>query len=146
GQIINHDLFDPIPARKGGFDVVVADPPWYLEYYRAFCLRAAQLVKVQGLFVLSLLPSLTRPTAGKDRKRVLSFVKRIGFDVVEIEPAQLSYQLPPFEHAVLEAQGIHCNETWRSADLYVFRKQRTSNEAILLSRPRDDHRWESYAI
>ena len=119
--LIRHDLAQPIPKNYGSFDIVVADPPWYLDFYKSFFARASEVLRNEGTLFLSVLPWLTRPSAIEDRAELIGIAKSASFDLASILPAFLNYVVPPFEDTTLRAQGIKCAD-WRSGDLYVFRR------------------------
>jgi hypothetical protein len=145
-----HDLFEPFPheasdALRGGFDFVLADPPWYLEFYKAFSIRGAEMLKPEGVLALSILPALTRPTAVIDRRAILRFLESIGLELAEEHEGFFRYELPPFERAALLENGIDCQGPWRSSELWLFRKVREiPAQAIKVAKPDDDNRWESF--
>jgi hypothetical protein len=114
-------MFDPLLEFKGKYDVVISDPPWYLPFYKASILRSAELLKEQGLLLISVPSWLTRPSAIKDRIEIMKFATNAGFDLNESAPGLLSYQCPKFEQIDLAMQGIYCGN-WRQGDLFVFRK------------------------
>jgi hypothetical protein len=114
------DLFDHSTFREE-FDLVVADPPWYLDYYSVFIEAARSLTTVGGFMLLSVLPKLTRPSAITDREEILKIAQAMGFDLLEQHHAVLSYSSPPFEVAALIAEGLW-NGDWRLGDLFVFVK------------------------
>jgi hypothetical protein len=143
--LVHQDLFDPIPGLKRSYGAVVADPPWYPEFHRAFILRASEALQEDGVLLLSALPWLTRPNADADRAGMLEFAMRAGFDLAEVAPGVLGYQSPKFEQAALSMKGIHCGE-WRTGDLYVFRRVRQADPSLTASRPDDEPEWDEYVL
>jgi hypothetical protein len=111
------DLFRFSPREQ--FSCVVADPPWYLDHYRAFIEGARRLLVPKGKLLLSILPRLTRPYAEQDRSEILRFASDRGFDLVRTEFASLQYLSPPFEKEALKSEGLSVS-SWRSGDLYTF--------------------------
>jgi hypothetical protein len=118
---IKQDMFSRLARNIGDFDVAIADPPWYLEFYEAFIARASQLLCDHGLFLLSMLPWLTRPSALRDRTEILRFTNKAGFQLIEVLPEFLHYETPYFEKVALHQHGIDCG-AWRKADLFLFVK------------------------
>lgn len=118
---IKQDMFSRLARNIGDFDVAVADPPWYLEFYEAFIARASQLLCDHGLFLLSMLPWLTRPSALHDRTEILRFANKAGFQLIHVLPEFLQYETPYFEKVALQHHGIDCG-AWRKADLFLFVK------------------------
>jgi len=111
------DLFRFSPRSR--FSCVVADPPWYLDHYRAFIEGGRRLLSPKGKILLSVLPRLTRPGAEEDRSEILRFASARGFDLVGTEPASLHYLSPPFEMEALKSEGLSVSP-WRWGDLYTF--------------------------
>ena len=141
--LIHHNMFDPLLEFRGKYDVIVADPPWYIPFHKAFILRSSELLKEQGLLLLSVPPWLTRPSAIADRTEIMKFATKAGFDLSEIAPGVLSYQCPKFEQIALSIQGIHCGN-WRQGDLFVFRKINEAQTSLKVSYPRDEPIWDEY--
>ena len=130
------------------FDVVVADPPWYVDFYQAFVLRSSHILREGGALLLSMLPWLTRPGAVQDRAEVLSFASRAGFDLVDCQSARIGYQSPRFEQTALAVHGIFCRQ-WRYGDLYRFRKTNEPSPALTVKVPLgeepDPSAWREFA-
>ena len=95
--------------------------------------------------LLSVLPRLTRPSASRDRARILELAFVQGFDLVEVSPSLLSYASPPFEVSSLRAEGLWEGD-WRSGDLFVFRKTlRKPQQRTEVLRGMSEG-WESFTI
>lgn len=141
--LIRHNLFDPLPEFSKKFEVVIADPPWYVPFHEAFILRAAELLKEQGILMLSVPAWLTRPSAIIDRSEIITFATKAGFYLDEIAPGVLPYQCPKFEQIALSLQDIKCGN-WRSGDLFVFRKIRRAIRTLRVSCPVDEPSWDEY--
>ena len=114
------DLSAPL-GHSFEFSVVVADPPWYVDQYAAFFARMREVLQTGGVAFVSMLPRLTRPGAGADRKVVVERAYDLGFDVQSVLPNALGYITPPFEEAALAAEGLRLPR-WRRGDLYRFVK------------------------
>lgn len=143
--VIKHDLFDPISSPKREYDAVVADPPWYPDFYRAFILRSTELLQDEGLLFISVLPWLTRPSAIEDRAEILRFAAQAGFDLVEVVPNLLTYESPKFERIALALKGLDCGN-WRAGDLFVFRRINEPAPSIAVERPKDEPEWDEYRL
>ena len=143
GGLFHHNMFDPMVRFRGKYDVVVADPPWYLQFHKAFILRSAELLKEQGCLLISVPPWLTRPSAIADRAAIMQFARKAGFDPVEIAPGALSYECPKFEQVALSMRGIHCGD-WRTGDLFVFRKIKEPRSSLKVFPPKDEPVWDEY--
>ncbi len=145
GNAIQQDMFSDLPRRVGTFDAVLADPPWYLEFYKAFILRASQLLRLDGVFLLSMLPWLTRPDATEDRAEILRFANEAGFHLFGVLPEFLEYETPHFEKVVLHHHGIRCVD-WRKADLFLWIKiRRARRSAFHIAKPQHDE-WQDFLL
>jgi hypothetical protein len=144
-SIVRQDMFSKLPSGVGAFDVALADPPWYLEFYKAFILRASELLRVDGIFLLTMLPWLTRPNATEDRTEILRFAHEAGFRLFGVLPEFLEYETPHFEKVVLQHHDIQCVD-WRRADLFLWVKiRRASPSAFRITKPQHDE-WEDFAL
>lgn len=144
-DVIQQDMFSELPRRVGTFDTVFADPPWYLEFYKAFILRASELLRLDGIFLLSMLPWLTRPNATDDRNEILRFANEAGFHLFGVLPDFLEYETPHFEKVVLHHHRIRCSD-WRRADLFLWTKiRRASRSAFHIAKPEHDE-WEDFQL
>ena len=132
--------------ERAGFDLVVADPPWYSEHYCSFIRRTNELLTPGGLLLLSVLPRLTPSSASIDRMEILRNAETNGLDLVNIFQSSLAYESPPFEQAALHAEGIVW-EDWRRGDLFVFtRSTRPCGEATKVSQFEDAGTWQSFSL
>jgi hypothetical protein len=117
-------LKDNLPRIQA--NVVVADPPWYVEYLRAFLWYSARCCKVGGYVLMSFPPVGTRPKVHHERKEILSFAGNLGLELVTLSANVIRYRTPFFELNSLRALGIqNVPYNWRSADLVLFRHART---------------------
>lgn len=100
-------------------DVVVMDPPWYLEHYRAWLHTAVGACRIDGTIAVVLPQILTNRCSVVDRRQLLQILRSIG--QVSLKPTMLSYVTPSFERAVLDTKGIGHLGRWRQADLALVR-------------------------
>jgi len=142
-NLIRHDMFQPFHHIRKKFQVALADPPWYPEFFEAFTIRASELLCEQGLLLLSILPWLTRPSAITDRAEIISFASKAGFDLIEVNPQFFRYETPTFELASLDTQGIKCGD-WRSGDLYAFRKVKEHTVSPHVSPVPGEAEWDEF--
>ena len=140
-NLIEHDLSNPVLVKHATFDLVLADPPWYPDFYRSFICRACELLQQEGLLLLSVLPWLTRPAAIEDRADILSFANEMGFDLLQAIPGFLAYETPTFERAALKKHGLECGD-WRKGDLFVFRF--VGKPMIYTVQLTDDTQWDEF--
>ena len=143
-SIVICDLRNPLKVDSSDFDFVLADPPWYPDYYKAFIDRAKELLRLDGILFVSVLPWLTRPGASVDRALLVQHGFDRGFDIIAAVPGILHYESPRFEKAALETAGIEVSD-WRRGDLFVFR-----NVGELTPEPRksdvDDSSWHRFIL
>jgi hypothetical protein len=144
--MVEHDLFDKIDIDPNTFAVLVADPPWYMDYYRGIFRRAQELLKPDGMLMLSVLPRLTRPSAPADQRKILSLAKEAGFKLEESRPQFLVYETPKFESQTLEAMDLVWTAPWRKGDLLIFRFIDPTKKHIVIRRPSWDVRFETMII
>jgi hypothetical protein len=135
------DLFD-YAAAIPRFHWAVADPPWYIEHYRAFLDAGRTILLPEGKFLISVLPRLTRPSAATDRFQIVKSALQLGFDLVEAYPGVLHYESPPFEVEALRAEDLTLRE-WRRGDLFSFVMRSQVPRKAPRTKPRDVERWES---
>jgi hypothetical protein len=130
---VDHDLLCGIlweSERKA--NIVICDPPWYVEHYIAFLAQAAYSACIGAAIVVPLLPINTRPNAVEDRSEILSKAHDLGLVIQSIENARVEYKTPEFELVSLSSTGIGTCVNWRRGDLAIFRKVKNlSSEAIL---------------
>ncbi len=143
--LVHHNLFDSLPEFSDKFDVIVADPPWYMPFHKAFILRSSEFLKELGLLMLSVPPWLTRPDAVADRSEIVTFAAKAGFNLSEVAPGVLLYECPKFEKIALAMQGVRCGN-WRLGDLFIFRKIRQAIPSLKVSYPKDEPRWDEYRL
>jgi hypothetical protein len=139
--LFEHDLFNPIPFKANTYDVIVADPPWYIDFYKAFISRATEVIKKDGYLLLSVLPKLTRPDAEIDRQTINDFCNMLGFIEYNRLEGFLNYESPIFERRSLMEQGINCKD-WRYGDLIIYKYTGNKNIKPNISIPPEEPKWE----
>jgi hypothetical protein len=144
-RVILHDLFERVRGYDEFFKLALADPPWYPEFYRAFIVRAGEMLAAGGWLFLSMLPRLTRPSAERDRKQVEKFAARAGFRLRKKFGSEATYESPPFELQTLRELGILCSKPWRVADVYLFQKIRKPRTRLRTGRSHES-RWLTFRI
>jgi hypothetical protein len=143
-SLVSCDLRNPLKLDSSDFDFVLADPPWYPDYYESFIDRAKELLRLNGILFVSVLPWLTRPGASVDRTFIVQHGFDRGFDIIAAVPGILHYESPRFEKAALETAGIKVS-SWRRGDLFIFR-----NVGELTPEPRkadiDESSWHRFVL
>lgn len=132
-------------SARGEFSCVLADPPWYLDYYHAFIESARRLLRPEGILFLSVLPRLTRPQAERDRSDILRFTQERGFNLVSAEPASLQYLSPRFEVEALKSEGLRL-ASWRSGDLYTFALTTRQIPGLAFDYDEEDELWRTWNV
>jgi len=126
-------------------DVVILDPPWYLDFIRPMLSAAAAACNPFGHVLISLPPLGTRPTAAIERETIVRFAARLGLDRVEEQPLAINYQTPLFERNALAVSGIRAPSQWRRGDLLVFQKCRESRRPAL-TRSNRKQQWTEVSV
>ncbi len=141
--LIHHDLFDQFRFERK-FSVIVADPPWYLPFYRAFIFSASKALKIGGKLFLSLIPEMTRPDALLDRKKVIEYSESCGFKMRSCLQDELLYRVPPFERIELEKSNLFIGE-WRTSDLVELDKIADADLSVP-ENPSDEANWHDLVV
>ena len=132
-DFVKCDLVSELPGSfENEFDLVVADPPWYLDEYHAWFDAAIRLLRPGGEIIFVLFPEEIRDTATDERDAIFSFA-RGAFDNLSFRLNAVNYETPSFEQVQMLFNGIQ-PINWRCADLIVGR---LSNKSSLASGPRD---------
>ncbi len=120
-ELVEWDLGRAPYVKAESADIVVMDPPWYLEHYQAWLHTAIAACKAGGLLMLALPQALTNRRTFFERSELLTTLNRIG--PTQIISNSLSYVTPSFERAVLENDDLDHLARWRRADLALVVKQ-----------------------
>jgi hypothetical protein len=137
-----YDVRQPLPHDLvGTVQVVFCDPPWYVDYYRAFLIRCTELLNADGVLGAILFPPLTRPNAQFERNQILHMFPELGLHLEALQPLAVLYDTPPFEATLLAVQ----QSAWRSGDLIVARQwgTRPTPSGTLLV---EDADWETILV
>lgn len=114
-----------------GHGAVLLDPPWYAPMLADWLEIALKAVNLDGIVLLPLLGEKTRPSASRERDRVLEFLESTGS--VELLPNAIEYDIPLFEARALAARGVSLSGPWRLADLAVTHVSRRPGQKLVLS-------------
>jgi hypothetical protein len=136
-EVVEWDLDEKPYLDAARVDVVVMDPPWYPEHYRAWLHTAVEACRADGLIAVVLPQLLTNRRSVIDRRELLQILKSVGH--VSVRPDLLSYVTPSFERAVLHQDGIGFLGRWRRADLAVVRLR--TKRLPYEFEPVDDIKW-----
>lgn len=115
-------------------DLVIMDPPWYLNYNKLFFQFAESLITIGGRIICVLPPKYTRKRIEEELKELKQFINDYGMTIELYLKNKVSYNTPPFERNVLRENGIYCMpKGWRTGDILIAKKteNRKANQDII---------------
>ena len=120
GTVIHCDLLTaPIPDWNA--HTVIADPPWYPEYIRAFLWCGRALLVPGGRVLLSLPPEGTRPGINDELMDTVAYAAAVGLRLTKVRRRRVRSITPPFERNALRTEGVGAvPEEWRTGDIAEF--------------------------
>jgi hypothetical protein len=121
-ETVSQNLDEKRYEGLGDADVVIMDPPWYIENYRAWLHSAVASCRDGGLIAVALPQMLTNTRSMTERDEILKLLRLIG--PVDLVENVLTYVTPSFELGVLEANDLQFLRRWRRADLALVRVRR----------------------
>lgn len=125
------------------FDVALADPPWYDDYFYVFLDRCLSALKLGGHVFVTFPGALTKPDVPRVRAELLGNVVKAGHEIISIETAAMQYQVPSFEASALKGlKGFH-GTPWRQGDLIHLIKKTSAlldNRHLMPTTRRSFHR------
>ena len=133
--------------KKISADIIVMDPPWYLNYYLLFFDRANEMARIDTLIYCVMPPKFTRVTAEQEKEKLLKTLwEKYGMEKKTYRSSDVSYHTPPYEINVLKAHGIECLPPhWRVGDLLVVKKTAigsgNTEDLTVYQEP-----WDEYSI
>lgn len=123
-RVMHRDLLDDEPPSTFA-DALIADPPWYGEYWERLCMYAARALKVDGELIAAIPPLGARPNIPRERAEWLATAASYGLTVESCLEKSVIYWTPYFERNALLSFGLQSvHPMWRSADLVVLIKNR----------------------
>ena len=142
---IKYDIIDGKPLNMQA-DLVVMDPPWYLNYYKMFFRFAASILSVDGRIICVLPPKYTRSNTDEELKVLKHYIYDFGIIPEHYFKNAVSYNTPPFERNVLKANGIYClPKGWRTGDVLIAKRK--YNKLIFATDLRyEKSKWEEISI
>jgi hypothetical protein len=132
-------------VKADAADVIVIDPPWYLDFVRPMLSAAAASCRHGGHLLVSLPPEGARSNGAAERERTLRFARRLGLSVEATHPMALTYATPFFEANALDVQGVRVPHDWRRGDLVLMRKTGVAGRSFSMESVRRD-RWVEVEI
>jgi len=107
------------------FDLIIMDPPWYLDSYSNWFIQAINNLKLGGKILTTVIPPLVRSNVIIDWEKLMyKFEGVLELEKYEIE---VVYDTPIFEYETFESLGLSLIGNWRKTHLISYR---------LLSKPR----------
>lgn len=116
---IQTDDINFLEDQRIKYDVIFLDPPWYLESYFIWITKASKLIAPTGTIIMSMFPSLVRPTAAEERKELFRFCRKFSASVLSI-PEYLEYDIPTFEQRELKHADVDLRSNWKISDLLIL--------------------------
>ncbi|MGD9979500.1 MAG: hypothetical protein AB7H66_05745 [Hyphomonadaceae bacterium] len=126
-------------------NVIVIDPPWYLDFVRPMLSAATAACRPGGHLLVSLPPEGARSNGVAERDRTLRFALRLGLRVEATYPLALTYATPFFEANALDSQGVRVPHDWRRGDLVLMRKIGATRRVFSMNSVRSE-RWVEVEI
>lgn len=117
-ECITYDAQKNIPQRLiNKFDIILINPPWYLDYYELFISRALQLMKEEGgEIILPFFQPLSRHTALQDLLCLEKYIEEPICNKIS-SLGYIEFETPTFEKRILQKNGISICDNWRNAEI-----------------------------
>lgn len=144
-HVTQHDLLHPLNHSGAPFNLVIADPPWYMDHYEAYLNRSVELLGNGGELWLSVLPPLTRPSARQDRRDIQALAVERGFVLRKKSIGWLGYKTPHFESKALTVSRMNLG-TWRLGELWIFQTEKPCFSSVGESLPSPTATWLEFRI
>lgn len=142
---IKYDFFDG-KAINLQADLVIMDPPWYLNYNKMFFQFANSLLSIGGKIICVLPPKYTRKNIGEELDELKIFIGNLGIEFVQYLRNEVSYNTPPFERNTLKINGIYCMpKGWRTGDVLIAKKKLMKNidTSFVID---NENRWDEISV
>lgn len=135
----------PLREFTYAFDVVVTNPPWYLDYYELFISRAINFLKPNGgKIIIPLFPPLSRQKAIRDLESLHTFLEKSNCREMK-SLGMVEFEMPEFEQAILEFNKIPIPETnWRNAELVELIFDSEKESLIMKNLKLEKRKWLRY--
>ena len=107
-------------------DVVLCDPPWYLESTKYFLDAACAMLHKDGILLMIVPPKGVRSSVENEYRELIDYANNQGLSYTKILDRALDYVTPPFEMNTLINAGLkNFPIDWRSGSMMVFTKKDT---------------------
>lgn len=123
-----YNVLDNLPEElKSCFDMVIIDPPWYLDYYELFLFRSIQLINAtNGNILLPIFPVLSHRSACFDLIYLYNYILESGAKNLR-NCGYVEYDMPEFEKLIILENKIPIpDNNWRCAELINIEYDNTS--------------------
>lgn len=127
-----YDVQDIIPSYLiNNYDVILMNPPWYLDYYKTFLSRAKQLMKKKGgTIICPLFSPLCNKTALSNLFELKNFIDSLSYTEIKSLDT-VEFETPNFEKEIFIKNEIQVpGSNWREAELIEIFFE--SNEKVCL--------------
>lgn len=115
-------------------DVVLCDPPWYLESTKYFLDAAQAMLHKNGLLLMIVPPKGVRFSVENEYFELIKYANDQGLSYTQTLERALDYVTPPFEMNTLINAGLNSFPiNWRKGNLMVFTKNNCTNKTLALS-------------
>lgn len=137
-EIHRIDLTNPLPVSlRGRFDVIVGDPPWYLDHILLWTQRAIELSSGPSAKLLfPLLQKLTRPKAKSEIAYLIQWLRKFG--PTHILNTKAVYETPRFEIEAIATWGHPAPPFWRRGQWVLVNLH---NRLSVVARPPPRINW-----
>lgn len=134
---------DSVPNKR--FDILIMDPPWYLNYNKIFFDYCSKIIKLGGYVLAAMPPLTTKDNSSTELNQLEDYYTKLGFVQNDYKMNFIKYNMPPFERNVLRVHKILCLPSeWRTGDLLIAKKINNGEgtEPITIS----EETWEELSI
>lgn len=137
-------LSDELLSFEDQFDLVVGDPPWYLEDYTAWLDAAIRLARPGGTIIFVLYPQNIRENA---RREIEEIHRRANGILSNFKSLSLvaEYETPSFEQIELIQNGIRPVD-WRRAEFFSAKVPLQKVRAPIRDLPKQVEQWTECRI
>lgn len=123
-------------------DVVLCDPPWYLDSTKYFLDAAQAMLHKDGILLMIVPPKGVRNSVEKEYSELINYADGQGLRFVEILNGALNYVTPPFEMNTIINAGVKSFPVdWRRGSMMVFTKKDTISKASTVSTELYQSEW-----
>ena len=134
------DVTTGVPSSfNDSFDLVIGDPPWYFNEYRAWLTTAKRIVRPGGVVMFVLFPAGIRDAAPAERRNIFEFAEEL-FSGVSLSDMVVEYETPSFEQIQMIRSGIQ-PINWRRAAVLVGRTKKQRHDSQLTNTVVQSEDW-----